>query len=64
MHEAWAAYVEALRGILNDAARQALREETLEQSQAVAEAAGGFLGLGSRVSDAEKRVLEEISSAF
>ncbi len=64
LHEAWAAYIEALRGILNDAARQALREETLEQSRAVADAAGGFLGLGSRVSDAEKRVLEEISSAF
>jgi hypothetical protein len=30
----------------------------------VAKAAGGFLGIGPRVSEAEERVLEELEKAF
>ena len=64
LREAWAAYIETIKGILNDAARETLRNEILEQSRTVAEAAGGLLGIGPRISKAEKRVLEELSGAF
>jgi hypothetical protein len=64
VREAWSEYIQAVVALLGDAARAALREETLEMSRAVAEGAGGFLGLGSRVSEAEERVLEELARAF
>ncbi|MBW1881880.1 MAG: hypothetical protein JRJ58_00015 [Deltaproteobacteria bacterium] len=64
LREAWTEYIGIVRGNLNDAARETLREQTLEQSRAVARAAGGFLGIGPHVSEAEERVLEELERAF
>jgi hypothetical protein len=64
LREAWAAYVGSVIEVLGDAARDALREEVLEGSRAVAEAAGGFLGFGPRVSEAEEAVLDELRRTF
>ena len=64
VRQAWAEYVEAVVALLGDAARSALREETLAMSKAVAVAAGGFLGIGSKISKAEEKVLEDLARAF
>ncbi len=56
----WVGYVQALP----DAVRSSLREELLDQARRVARATGGFLGLGSKISPDEKRVLSELERAF
>jgi hypothetical protein len=60
----WKAYIEALSVALNEEARQALRITLLGRARGIAEAAGGFLGIGSRVSKAEKAVLGELERSF
>jgi hypothetical protein len=49
---------------LDPQARQRLRDEVMGRARAVAEAAGGFLGLGRKVSAAEEAVLRELAQAF
>jgi hypothetical protein len=61
---AWKAYVTALSSTLDAQAKQALRQDLLGRARAVAEAAGGFLGLGRRISSAEQAVLTELEQAF
>lgn len=64
--EAWKAYARALSAARAPEERAALREAVLGQARAVAEASGGFLGLGigERISAAERRVLQELAAAF
>jgi hypothetical protein len=62
--KAWTHYVEGLCEKLGDAERQALRHDLLDRARAVAEAAGGFLGLISKVSAQEREVLAKLESAF
>jgi hypothetical protein len=61
---AWRGYAAALSANLDDAARATLRRETVGRARRVAEAAGGVLGLGRKVSEAEERVLNELDAAF
>lgn len=60
---AWEGYVEALVAGLDEGERQALRHELLDRARAVAEAAGGFLGMG-KASDAEKAMVKRLEDAF
>lgn len=60
----WKAYVGAISGTLDDAARRALKDELLGRARATAEATGGFLGLGRKVSPAEEAVLKELEVAL
>lgn len=60
----WKQYVAALCADLDTAAQMVLADEVLGRARAVAEAAGGFLGLGNRVSAAERRVLDELRRAI
>ncbi|GIW43563.1 MAG: hypothetical protein KatS3mg077_0845 [Candidatus Binatia bacterium] len=60
----WQEYVRALCAGLAESERRRLRENVLGRARAVAEAAGGFLGLGRKVSEAEEQVLRELDSAF
>jgi tellurite resistance protein len=62
--EAWKGYTAALTSGLDAAQRHALRDALLGQARAVADAAGGFLGLGGRVSPAERQVMHELAAAF
>jgi hypothetical protein len=62
--ETWKAYVAILSSTLNDQAKQALKQDLLGRARLVAEAAGGFLGLGKRISSAEQTVLTELEQAF
>lgn len=61
---AWKAYVAALSRTLNDHDKQALKRDLLGHARSVAEAAGGFLGLGKKISSAEQAVLTELEQAF
>jgi hypothetical protein len=60
---AWKGYVGALRSHLPEPAFAALRADILTRTRAVAESAGGFLGL-NRVSKEEKELLARIEEAL
>jgi hypothetical protein len=62
--EAWKRYVPVLRDSLEEAERGAMRARIIELARGVAEAAGGFLGLGSKTSPAERAVLDEIEQSL
>ena len=64
LYVAWKAYAAALSATLDPHARQTLRTGVMDRARTVAEAAGGFLGLGRRVSDAERATLDELARAF
>ena len=62
--EAWEHYTEGLCELLGEEERQALRTNLVERARRVADAAGGFLGLTSRISDEERRMLDRLDAAF
>ena len=64
MIEAWAHYVRGLCAKLTPEEKRLLRQDIMGQARVVAEASGGFLGLGSKVSAHEERVLKKLESAF
>ena len=62
--EVWKDYVAALCKTLDRSAAQVLKKDILDRARGVAAAAGGFLGFGSKVSDVERAVLDELEAAF
>ena len=60
---AWKDYVLALTSTMDAAARDKLKQEILSRARTVAEAAGGFLGVG-KISSEEEEKLEELARAF
>jgi hypothetical protein len=64
MLEAWLSYTAALAAALSPTERNNLRDSVLGRARAVAEAAGGFLGFGNRVSKAEEELLQKLASVF
>ena len=62
--EAWIHYIKGLCEQMTDAERKALREEVIGHARQVAQAAGGFLGLGQKISNAEQAILERFEAAF
>ncbi len=63
LRETWDGYIRALVATLPDDARQALKKDLLDRARAVAEAAGGVLGLGS-ISKEEGAALERLERIF
>jgi len=61
--ETWMAYMEELLGSLEERNRDLVKTSIIGRARAIAEAAGGFLGVGS-ISAAEKKVLEELEWVF
>jgi hypothetical protein len=61
---AWKAYVSALSKSLSSEAKITLKQDILGRARSVAEAAGGFLGLGNKISESEKAVLTDLEQAF
>jgi hypothetical protein len=61
---AWKAYIAVFSTTLSGEAKRTLKTEVLDRTRAVAEAAGGFLGVGRKVSVQEDAVIKEIESAF
>lgn len=61
--EVWKGYIDALKGSLGERSRAHLKVGTMGRAKAIAEAAGGFLGVAS-ISAAEKQMLEELEWSF
>lgn len=61
--EIWQRYIKELVGSLGEKSSQQLESSTLGRARAVADAAGGFLGMGS-ISAAEKEMLKRLEEAF
>jgi hypothetical protein len=64
MLDAWIHYMSGLCEKLSPKERAELKSEILGHARAVAEAAGGLLGLGPKISRSEKEMLDKLSSAF
>ena len=63
MLEVWRGYIDELKESLGERSRAHLKSGTMGRAKAIAEAAGGFLGVAS-ISAAEKKMLEELEWAF
>ena len=61
--EVWRGYIEVLKPSLGERSRAHLKTGTMGRARAIAEAAGGFLGVAS-ISAAEKKMLEELEWYF
>jgi hypothetical protein len=61
--EVWRGYIDELKESLGERSRAHLKSGTMGRAKAIAEAAGGFLGVAS-ISAAEKQKLEELEWAF
>jgi hypothetical protein len=64
LRTAWVEYAKAACASMNAAEKERLKSELLGRARRVAEAAGGFLGLGPKVSRAEEITLAELHKAF
>jgi hypothetical protein len=62
--KAWYLWAAELNRTLDPGERLKVREGLIKRARAVAEATGGFLGLGSKVSSNEQLVLDAIEKAF
>jgi hypothetical protein len=62
--DSWRAFMRALSAELGDDERRHLEERILGRARAVAEAAGGILGLDDPVSPEEEAVLAKLAAAF
>ena len=63
LEEAWRSYVKTLAAALPPAGQATLKQEILGRTRRVAEAAGGFLGLGG-IAAVEQAVLTRLELAF
>jgi hypothetical protein len=64
MLEAWMHYVKGLCQQLDGQEVEKLHHELLDRARQVAQAAGGFLGFGDKISSAERSVLSKLEQAF
>ena len=62
--DAWKDYMRTLSENLDETALAEVKAKTLGRAKAVAESAGGFLGLGSKISGAEQAVLDDLERVF
>ncbi len=62
--EVWGAFIVGLCAELGKSERESLKNQVLGRARSIAEAAGGFLGLGSKVSSEEEVILAELAKAF
>jgi hypothetical protein len=62
--ETWKSYVQMLKQRLDHAAFAQMRTHIVALATKVAKAAGGILGLGPKISDSEKRVLDDLQRAL
>lgn len=62
LHDTWRRYMETLAAKLDGEQKRHLRDRVVGNARAAAEAAGGFLGLGSKISKEEQAVLDEIEA--
>ena len=63
LFKTWCEYIEVLLGQLDEEARSKFRESLLRRGRLIANASGGFLGIG-KTSEKERAVLEEIEAVL
>ena len=61
---AWKEYVGTLTRMMPMESVATMRETTAQRCQRVAEAAGGFLGMGNKISKAEQSAIDEFARAW
>jgi len=64
LREMWEQYIRAMCKSMSAEERAGLKNELLQRARQVAEAAGGFLGVGPKTSAREKALLDELAHAF
>lgn len=62
--EVWGEYVVGIANRLDEDGKRVLREEILGSARRVAEAAGGILGIGRKISAEEQAVIDRLEHAF
>jgi hypothetical protein len=62
--EAWRHYIKGLCGELTQHQKNAFKKDLIGHARRIAEATGGILGFGDKVSKPEKKMLEKLESAF
>jgi hypothetical protein len=62
--EAWEHYIEGLCGELTKHQKNALKKDLIGHARRVAQAAGGILGLGDKISKTEQKILDKLELAF
>jgi len=62
--ETWVEYIRELRGQLSEKKQKSLKASLLGRARSVAEASGGYLGLGFKISKTEAAVLKTLEGAF
>lgn len=60
----WKDYIGAIKADLEESAFGQLKSAVIGRARTVAESAGGFLGLGNKISDVEEKVIADLTSAF
>lgn len=61
--DSWKSYVGGLKEQLDESSFAQVRTSVIKRAEAVADAAGGFLGMG-KVSDKEKKAIADLAAAF
>ena len=64
MLDAWTHYIQGLCEILSAEEITSLKNELVGHARAIAEASGGFIGLGKKTSKAEQAILDTLTAAF
>ena len=64
LFDIWLIYIGGLYQSMDEASFEEWKNRILDRAQFVAAAAGGFMGLGFRVSASEKAMLAKLESAF
>lgn len=64
MIQAWTAYAQALSRELDPQSLDQLRQATIERAKRIAQASGGFLGLGEKTSHDERNALLDLQRAL
>lgn len=62
--QVWKDCTAALSQRLGVGTRNALKRETIDRARTVAEATGGFLGLGNKISEVEASVIADLEAAY
>jgi hypothetical protein len=61
---AWVHYTRGLCESLTVEEKDRFREKIIDRAMQIAEASGGFLGLGNKISKAEQKVIDTLKTAF
>ena len=61
---AWKSYIDSVKSKLDPAATIQLKHSVVVRSTEIAKAAGGYLGLGNKISAAEQAVIDDLTAAF